>query len=351
MPAIQEMQRAVRDRDASYVGVFFVAVRTTGVFCRPGCRARMPNIRNVEFFPTAIDALSSGYRPCKKCRPLDTDGRPPVWVEALLADAQEATGGLRDRELGSAGVDPVRARRYFKKHYGMTFQAYHRAARMGQALRRIRQSANLLEVAMDCGYESDSGFREAFGRAFGQTPGRCKAAKCILTATIASPLGPMTAAANDEGVCLLDFGQGPGMKERVAGLKNRFDCAAVPGENEHIRRLREELKAYFAGQLRRFTVPIVYPGTAFQVAVWRRLQKIPYGRTATYEKIACGVGKPAAQRAVGMANHANPIAVIIPCHRVVRKNGDLGGYGGGLWRKQFLLDLERGSRPGRRAPR
>ena len=177
MPSQEEMRRACSGRDASYDGVFFLAVLTTGIFCRPSCPARTPKPENSEYFAIAGEALHAGFRPCKRCRPMDTNGRPPQWVELLLAivDA-DPSDRITDLNLRSLAVDPARARRYFNKHYGMTFQAYARARRMGEALSQIRRGADLTHTALDHGYGSNSGFREAFSRdlrpATGQEPQR-----------------------------------------------------------------------------------------------------------------------------------------------------------------------------------
>jgi AraC family transcriptional regulator of adaptative response/methylated-DNA-[protein]-cysteine methyltransferase len=344
LPGKKEMDRALRGRDASYDGVFFVAVRTTGVFCRPSCPARKPLPHNVEYYAAARQALFAGYRPCKRCRPLDTNGRPPEWVERLLARVEHApTQRIRDGDLRAMHIDPARARRYFLRHYGITFHAYCRGRRMGQALEQIRRGVDLDEVALGNGYESHSGFREAFARTFGQPPGRSRTAGCIVTGWIESPLGPLVVGATDEGICLLEFTDRRMLETQFDTLRRRFRCAIVPGSNEHIDSLKKELKHYFEGRRTNFSVPLIYPGSPFQKRVWQGLLKIPYGETRSYEELANVIGAPGAQRAVGRANGENRIAIVIPCHRVVNKNGRLGGYGGGLWRKQFLLDLERGT--------
>ena|SRR5947209_5448869 len=342
LPPLREMQRAVDASDASYDGIFFVAVRTTGIFCRPSCPARKPLAKNREYYATAKEAIASGYRPCKRCRPLDSNGRPPKWVAQLL-DAVERDPQTRrsDADLRRAGIDPIRARRYFQKQYGMTFQAYCRGRRMGEALRQIKRGAKLDDVALGNGYESHSGFREAFTRLFGLPPGQGRTAGCIVVGWAESPVGPLLMGANDDGVCLLEFTDRRALETQIATLRRRFGCAIVPGTHPHLDRLLCELTAYFARTLRQFTVPLIYPGSAFQCKVWDQLLRIPYGETRSYEEIARAVGTPGAQRAVGTANGCNRIAIVIPCHRVVNKGGKLGGYGGGLWRKQFLLDLER----------
>jgi AraC family transcriptional regulator of adaptative response/methylated-DNA-[protein]-cysteine methyltransferase len=247
---------------------------------------------------------------------------------------------LRDSDLASMGIHPARARRFFRRYYGMTFQTFQRARCLGQAMTAIGRGADLASVGLDHGYRSSSGFRDAFGRAFGTTPGRSRAAGCIVTTVVRTPLGPLLAAATPGALCLLEFADESGRAARTSEVEKLFGCAAVPGTNEHLTRLAAELAEYFAGRLRHFTVRLAYPGTPFQEAVWGQLLRIPYGQTVSYEELARRIGRPGAQRAVGMANHRNRIGIVIPCHRVVNKSGALGGYGGGLWRKQFLLDLE-----------
>ena len=336
------MERAYLRSDESYDGVFFLGVRTTGIFCRPSCPARKPRPKNVQYFATPRDAMASGYRPCLRCHPLQTDGQPPKWVQTLLKTVDKApTARLRDADLRAMSIDPARARRYFKRTYGMTFQAYHRAHRLGTALSHIRGGADLTQVAMEHGYDSNSGFRDAFERIFGRPPGRSRTAECLVTQTLESPLGPLLACATPQAVCLLEFADRRALEAQIATLRRRFGCAIVPGSNDPLAQLTDELARYFAGKLREFRTPIVYPGTSFQQAVWQRLLQIPFGQTLSYEALARDVGHPGAQRAVGTANGQNRLGIVIPCHRVVNKNGRLGGYGGGLWRKQFLLELER----------
>jgi AraC family transcriptional regulator, regulatory protein of adaptative response / methylated-DNA-[protein]-cysteine methyltransferase len=340
IPSVQEMQHAFERKDASYDGIFFLAVRTTGIFCRPSCPARKPLARNVDYFPSAREALFAGYRPCKRCRPLDTNGRPPEWVGRAIAMVNASESRIKDSELQRSGIDPFRIRRYFQKHYGMTFQAYCRARRMGDALNQLRQGATLDDIALGNGYESHSGFRDAFVRTFGRPPGTSHGLDRIVVDWIESPIGPLVAAATDRGVCLLEFTDRRMLETQFDTLKKLFSCAIVPGENQHLTQLRSELQAYFEGRLRQFSVSLVYPGSPFQVRVWNELLRIPYGETCSYEGLASRIGSRSAQRAVGHANGMNRIAIVIPCHRVVNKDGKLGGYGGGLWRKQHLLDLE-----------
>ena len=339
------MRRAFLAGDGSYDGVFFTGVKTTGIFCRPSCTARKPRPENVEFFATPREALFSGYRACKRCRPLDADGRPPAWVARLLERLEQAPGErIRAADLRAAGVDPARARRYFQKHYGMTFQAYCRARRLGDAFRRIKGGSTVSDVATASGFESESGFRAAFGRAFGAAPSEAAAGDTVLLDWIASPVGPLVAGATSDGVCLLEFSDRRMLEAQLKTLRKRLAAPLVPGRNRWLERLRRQLDEYFAGRRKDFDLPLVIRGTPFQEQVWRTLLTIPYGETWSYRDVAARIGLAGATRAVGTANGMNRIAIVIPCHRVVNADGRMGGYGGGVRRKQFLLDLERGQR-------
>jgi AraC family transcriptional regulator of adaptative response/methylated-DNA-[protein]-cysteine methyltransferase len=335
------MERAFMSSDASYDGIFFTGVRTTGIFCRPSCRARKPLPSNVEFFGSVREALFSGYRPCHRCYPTRPLGSSPAWVTQLL-DAVETHSDrrLRDDDVRRLGVDPARARRYFLEHYGMTFHAYCRGRRLAGAVRQLRGGADLDDVALGTGWESHSGFREAFARTFGTPPGKSAEASYVVTTAIDTPLGPMIAGATDEGLCLLEFADRRMLEAQIKRLGRLLRQSLVPGDHPYLTQAREELEGYFAGTLRTFTVPLVFRGTAFEERVWRQLIRIPYGKTCSYADLAGRVDAPGAQRAVGRANGMNRIAIVIPCHRVVNSDGKLGGYGGGLWRKNWLLQLE-----------
>lgn len=194
---------------------------------------------------------------------------------------------------------------------------------------------------MTHGFESHSGFRDAFGRLLGHPPGRSQATDCLTLSWMESPVGPLVAGVTERGICLLEFSDRRMLESQLDRIRRRLG-PVLRGAHPLLAQLRSELAEYFEGARREFEVPLVYPGTPFQVKVWDTLRLIPYGETCSYEKLAWSIGAPRAQRAVGHANGLNPLAILIPCHRVVNKDGKLGGYGGGLWRKQLLLDLERG---------
>jgi AraC family transcriptional regulator of adaptative response/methylated-DNA-[protein]-cysteine methyltransferase len=336
------MMQAFLDRDPDFDGVFVTGVTTTGIFCRPTCPARKPRPENVEFFRSASDALVAGFRPCKRCLPLAVGGPSPAWLTPLLADVEaDPLRRWRDRDLVERGLDPDTVRRWFQRHHGISFHTYHRCRRLGLALGQIRSGESVTATALDAGYESISGFNEAFAKLFGQPPSRADA-PVVHVHRLPTPLGPMLAGATDEALCLLEFGERRMLATQLERLRRRLGCAMVPGRNPVIDRIASELAAYFAGELRHFEVPILDPGTDFQREVWRTLRDIPYGETRSYGDLAAAMGRPTAVRAVARANGDNRLAILIPCHRVIGADGSLTGYGGGMWRKQRLLELEQG---------
>lgn len=352
LPSTDRMYRALFERDETFDGVFFAAIRTTGIFCRPGCVAKKPLPENVEFYPSVRDAVVAGFRPCLRCHPMQPEGAAPPWIEPLLRLVEaDPSQRWKDADLRAANLDPARVRRWFLRHHGLTFQAYQRARRLGLAFGQLRDGEKWEGVAYAHGFESTSGFHDAFSKTFAKPPNRmidtrsAGALSPVLITRLLTPLGPMLAGATDEGICLLEFADRRMLETQLERVRKLFRRPTVPGGNSHIELLRQELDSYFTGKLRTFTVPFLLEGTEFQVAAWQQLTKIPYGETISYEKQARSMGRPGAQRAVGKANGDNRMAILIPCHRVVRQNGDLCGYGGGLWRKKFLLDLEKGTRP------
>src|ERR1051326_8916765 len=309
LPARETMYRALVNRDSSFEGIFFVGVRTTGIFCRPTCTAKKPAPENVDFFATSSEALDNGYRPCLRCHPLDRDAHPPRLIERLRAEVERAPDGrVTDKELASMAIDPSTARRQFKRYYGMTFQAYHRARRMGFALSEVRKGCRVHEARNGSGFQSESGFREAFTKLFGEPPTGAKTRSPLFAERIETPLGAMI---------------------------------AVAGEHRYLTQVREQLADYFAGKNLEFDIPLAPVGSGFQLRAWKILQAIPIGETRSYSWMAKSLGDENARRAVGRANGTNMICIIIPCHRVIRADGTLCGYGGGLWRKKWLLDHEK----------
>ena len=344
MPPREEMLTALRERDRSYDGLFYAAVTTTGIFCRPSCPARDPKPEHVEFYGTTREALVAGFRPCKRCRPLDAAAGTPDWAARLIARVEsDPSARIKDADLRAEGLDPAAVRRWFQKTHGMTFQAYCRARRLGDAFVALRSGDAIDEVVFDHGWTSHSGFRDAFAKLAGAPPGEAAAApggSFIRLTWLETPVGPLVAGATDDALVMLEYPDRRMMETQLDTLRRRFGRPLAPGDSPLFPALRAQLDEYFAGRRRAFDLPLEYPGSPFQRAVWDALLRIPYGETRTYAELARELGAPGAARAVGRANGANRLAIIVPCHRVIAAGGGLGGYGGGLWRKLRLLELE-----------
>jgi AraC family transcriptional regulator of adaptative response/methylated-DNA-[protein]-cysteine methyltransferase len=338
-----EKYTALVEKDPAYDGAFFAAVKTTGIYCRTTCTARKPKRENVRFYDSIHDALSAGYRPCKICRPMESADHIPQEIAALLAEVQaNPQFRITEWELKQRGFDPNTLRRWFQKHYGMTFQAFCRMNRINTAFGAIRDGNSVLDAALDSGYTSTSGFSSAFDKIVGQAPGKAKKKpnNVLIYERFDAPLGPMVAVASEQGLCLLEFGDRRMLESEFTDLQKRLSAVLLPGSNELTKEAIRQITEYFAGTRKTFSVPLHAPGTDFQQRVWAQLREIPFGEIRSYGEIASAMGEPKAMRAVGTANGMNRIAIMIPCHRVIGATGALTGYGGGLWRKDWLLKHE-----------
>lgn len=338
-PTIDKYYQALLDRDQSYVGIFFVGVKTTSIFCIATCRARKPKKENVEFFSDFKDALDNGYRPCKVCKPTENANEAPDFVQTAI-DLVKANpkSKVTDQQLREIDISPEVVRRWFNKHYGMTFQAYQRMYRINIAYQELKGGKKTIDTAFDVGYESLSGFGYTFKKLIGKSPK--SAQNIILIDRLTTPIGPMFICATENGICLLEFVDRRMLETEFRDLQKRLNANIIAGENEHIIQAKKELAEYFEGSRKVFEVALETPGTDFQNAVWKCLQNIDYGKTISYQQQAQNINNPKAVRAVATANGCNRIAIIIPCHRVIGKNGKLTGYGGGLERKKWLLQHE-----------
>ena len=339
----EEKYQAILSKDSRYEGQFITAVKTTGIFCRPVCTARKPKFENVEFFENPTQAMANGYRPCKVCRPLEAVNHQPDEINQVLElISRSPNNKLTDANLKSMGFEPNTIRRWFKKNHGVTFQAYQRKLVLKKAHHAITAGKSISNTAFDAGYESLSGFSDSFRRTLKVSPSQAAEATILHICELNSPLGMMTAAATDEGICLLEFSDRPGLEEYIEKLSHQLLSIPMPGSNEHLEQLKQELSEYFQGARKEFHLNLFFNGTDFQKTVWRALQNIPYGKTCTYTDQANSIKNPEAVRAVAAANGQNRIAIVIPCHRVIGKNGSLTGYAGGITRKRWLLDHEQG---------
>lgn len=342
MLTYQIMYKALVDKDVSYEGTFIAAVKTTGIFCRPTCTARKPKKENVEFYSTTKEAILKGYRPCKVCNPLEKLGETPNYIKNILKELNDNPSlKFKDRDLTQQGVEPSKIRRWFLKNHGITFQAYQRMYRINSAFKKIQNGEPVTSVAFDTGYESLSGFTDSFKSIFGVSPSNSKDKQIINITRLETPLGTMFACAAEQGICLLEFTDRKMLETELKSLAKQLNANIIQGANKHFDLLRRQLDEYFEGKRKEFTIQLFTPGTEFQQSVWKVLQTIPYGSTYSYKQQAIALKKPDAFRAVANANGMNRISIIIPCHRVIGEDGNLIGYGGGLWRKKWLLDLEK----------
>ncbi|MBD8018033.1 bifunctional transcriptional activator/DNA repair enzyme AdaA [Kaistella pullorum] len=335
------MYQASFAKNPEFEGVFWMGVKTTGIFCRPTCTARKPKFENVEFFNTTKEAILKGYRPCKVCKPLENPDETPVGIQSLLNElAADPSLKLKDYDLVVRGLEPATVRRWFLKHHGITFHAFQRMFKLNSAFKKLNSGENVTAAAFDSGYESLSGFNDSFKNIFGVSPKNSKSEKVVDLKRIETPLGTMIACADDNGICMLEFSDRKALPTELKEISKHFNANIIQGENPHFKILEQELGEYFAGKRQIFTVPLSLVGTEFQKKVWEVLRGIPYGTTRSYQQQANILGNPKAVRAVANANGLNKISIIIPCHRVIGTNGTLTGYGGGIWRKQKLLELE-----------
>lgn len=332
--------QALLARAPEYTGVFYVGVKTTGVFCIAVCRARKPKRENVEFYRDFKSALDAGYRPCKVCRPTENACSAPDYIEQALALVRQTPKvRISDTRLRDSNISPERVRRWFSQHHGITFQAFQRMQRVNVALQELKGGRSATDVAFDSGYESLSGFGYTYKKLTGHSP--TMAQQTLLIHRFTTPIGPMFVCASERGVCLLEFVDRRMLETEFSDLQRLLNARIIAGQNKHIRQAENEIAEYFAGKRLRFTLALDTPGSEFQRRVWQALAEIPCGESTHYQALAETLNKPTAARAVAAANGANRIAIVIPCHRVIGKDGSMTGYGGGVARKRWLLEHEK----------
>ncbi len=324
-------------RNRAFDGMFVGAVKTTGIYCKPSCPARHPLPHNVEYFADGEGARAAGYRACLRCKPDEVGrDREAVTRAVALIEANEAMPVL-DRLAAQVGYAPHHFHRLFKRDLGVTPIAYARALRARRAETKLRETGTVTKAIYDAGYESPSRFYADASDRLGMTPSAWKkggAGVTIRYAIVDTILGSMLLAATDKGICRLSF------DEDETALVQRFPNATIEQGDAAMAALVAGAIAAVERPATMPDLPIDVAGTAFQEAVWQELRRIPAGETRTYAQIAAAVGKPGAVRAAGSANGANNVSVLIPCHRVIRTDGSLGGYAYGLERKAELLKRE-----------
>jgi AraC family transcriptional regulator, regulatory protein of adaptative response / methylated-DNA-[protein]-cysteine methyltransferase len=340
----EERWQAVKRRDPAFDGKFLFAVRTTGIYCRPSCASRPAKRENVTFFETGAAAEKAGYRACKRCRP-DQLGAPDPQMQAVkraCARIETAEEAPKLAELAaSAGLSPYHFHRVFKALTGVTPKAYAAETRARRAADKLRTAETVTEAIYDAGFNSSSRFYENTDARLGMTPSAVRrggAGAVIRFAVGEASLGAVLVAATNKGVCAILLGDDP--EALVRDLQDRFPHAEFKGGDAEFERMVARVVGLVEAPGQRLDLPLDIRGTAFQQRVWAALSAIPAGRTATYAEIARAIGQPKAVRAVAQACGANPLAVAIPCHRVVRSDGDLSGYRWGVERKRKLIDRE-----------
>jgi AraC family transcriptional regulator of adaptative response/methylated-DNA-[protein]-cysteine methyltransferase len=346
MPSVPETKwwNAVLARDASLDGDFFFGVSSTGVYCRPSCPAKRPRRENVTFFRRPEDAEKAGYRACLRCRPKSAIRNPQTdavkricrYIEQHLDEA------VTLERLGAAfNLSPFYLQRTFKKALGITPRAYADSCRMRLLKRNLQAGQSVTHALYDAGYSSSSRLYERTASQLGMTPDKYRrgaVAAAIRYTCTDSPLGRMLVAATDKGICAIQFADTD--DELIEGLKREFPFANRRREDESMRPWTKTLLAHMAGHRLSRALPLDIQATAFQRRVWTHLQSLPFGVTESYGQVAKAIGRPTAARAVARACATNPVAVAIPCHRVVREDGKMGGYRWGIERKRALLQLE-----------
>ncbi|MCJ2184897.1 trifunctional transcriptional activator/DNA repair protein Ada/methylated-DNA--[protein]-cysteine S-methyltransferase [Novosphingobium sp. 1949] len=346
LPDSETLYAALLARNPDYDGQAFVCVATTGVFCRLTCPARKPLAQNCTFRATIGECIEAGFRPCKRCHPLEAAAKAEPVIDTLLTALDRAPAHRwSEEDVTAMGLDASTVRRAFKRHFGMTFLELARQRRLREGFTTLASGGAVIEAQLEARFESPSAFRAAFARLLGCAPGELKANSGLMRANwIPTPLGDMIAVASAHHLHLLEFVDRKGLpaelKKLQAGANERIGIGPL-GPTEQA---SHELGDYFAARSGRFETPLAMAGTPFTRQVWEALRTIPPGETRSYGDLARQIGRPSAVRAVARANGANQIALMIPCHRVIGADGSLTGYAGGLWRKQRLIEIERALR-------
>lgn len=334
--------RAMLAKDRRFDGAFVTGVHSTGIYCRPSCPARAPLRRNVRFYASPQDAEKAGLRACKRCSPATQSAEEACVVAAIAAiraRVEEGAGGMSLEDLADlTGYTPTHFQRLFKRTVGLTPAAFARALREARVKAALGQGLGVTEALARAGYGGSEAFYAATKGRLGMKASdwtRGGAGRVIHWAVMNTSLGPMLVAATDRGVCCLAFGEGE------AELRRRFPRADLVPAGEAFRELfGKVLEAVEQPGPGSAAIPLDVHGTAFQERVWEELRRIPHGETRSYGELAAALGQPGASRAVGGANGANHVAVLIPCHRVIASDGSLGGYAYGLEIKRELLRRE-----------
>lgn len=342
LPNHNTLYQALLDRNADYDGQAYVCVATTGIFCRLTCPARKPKSENCTFYATVGECIDAGFRACKRCHPLKPAATADPAIATLLAALDERPEyRWSETDVERLGFDLSTTRRSFKRQFGMTFLEMARQRRLRDGFETISAGGTVIEAQQNAGFESASAFRASFARLLGQAPGKLDNAPLLMADWVATPLGDMISISSHSHLHLLEFIDRKALKTEIRKLDKLAKGKLGVQKSDPGELIKTELHAFFAGKSANFSTPLAFTGSSFARQVWDELQRIPPGVTRSYSEIAQLIRRPTAIRAVARANGANQIAIVVPCHRVIGADGSLTGYGGGLWRKQKLLEIER----------
>ncbi len=341
----EQYWEALVKRDVRFDGVFFYGVKTTGIYCRPGCKSRQPQRENIRFFHSTDEAEAAGFRPCKRCSPAGEDtahAQNSAVLKACEIIAQSERPPVLQELAGAVGLSPFYFQRLFKRIVGITPRQYFEEKRAGRTRDNLLHTKTITDAIYDSGFGSNSRFYSQAGDVLGMQPSVYKRGGIgmrVRYTTVNTHLGWVLVAVSERGVCAIEFGENPAALEKT--LASRFPGAVIAEDDAGFADWVSKITDYLEAPHQGLDLPLDIQGTAFQRQVWQALRAIPFGETASYADIAQKIGKPKAVRAVAQACAANKIALAIPCHRVVQSDGGLGGYRWGRARKQKILDLER----------
>ncbi|MCB1624856.1 MAG: bifunctional transcriptional activator/DNA repair protein Ada [Pseudomonadales bacterium] len=342
LPDHDVLYRALLRRDGRYDGQAYVCVSTTGIFCRLTCAARKPKAENCTFRATIGECIEAGFRACKRCQPLQAAALADPTVAALLAALDERPDiRWSEQHVVQLGYDLSTVRRGFKRHFDMTFLEMARHRRLREGFETLSTGGKVITAQHEASFDSPSAFRAAFVRLLGCAPGSLSKNGSLLASWIATPLGDMLAISSATHLHLLEFIDRKALPSELKKLQVLTTGGIGIGRPAPTEQAEVELAAFFSGRSAIFETPLTLHGTPFSKQVWQELRRIPVGETRSYAEIARRIGNSSATRAVARANGANQIALMVPCHRVIGADGSLTGYGGGLWRKQRLIEIER----------
>lgn len=342
LPNDDVLYAALIARDPAYDGFAFVGVKSTGIFCRLTCPARKPKRENSTFYSSIVGAMEAGFRPCKRCCPLSLGGEKDPLVQKLLTALENSPDKKwSEEDFIAMQLDPSTVRRAFKRQFGITFLEMARLRRLGKGVEYLTLGNHVIDAQIEANYASGSGFRAAIARLIGVVPRDAKGFSFLKAEWLDTPIGTMLAIADSQALHLLEFIDRKGLPNEIKRLKEGSGSQIIMARTPVIDLLEQELTAYFSGQLKVFTTPLATFGSPFTRHVWDALRAIPLGELRSYSAIAREIGRDSASRAVARANGANQISLLIPCHRVIGADGSLTGYGGGVWRKRWLIEHEK----------